>query len=82
MLVVQGDSSPVDGLYPTSQWRLNTLIEDHRSLSLDAPLPAGEYRVLIGLYRLSDGARLPITPDARVSNDSVQVYEWLVADSF
>jgi hypothetical protein len=78
--VLQGDSGPVDGRYPTSQWRLDTLIEDLHSLSLDPPLPTGEYRVLIGLYRLSDGTRLPISSDdASVTNDSLQVYDWVVA---
>jgi Flp pilus assembly protein TadD len=71
----QGDSGPVDGRYPTSQWRMDTLIEDRHSIPLNG-LAAGEYRVLIGLYHLFDGARLPITPadDERVANDSVVVY--------
>jgi tetratricopeptide (TPR) repeat protein len=72
--LVQGDSGPVDGRYPTSRWRAGTLIEDRHSILLD-DLAAGEYRVLIGLYRLADGARLPITPaDERSLNNSVSIY--------
>jgi Flp pilus assembly protein TadD len=74
-LLAQGDSGPLDGRYPTSQWRTNTLIEDQHTILLDESLSAGEYRVLIGLYRLADGTRLPTTPaDERVANDGVLVY--------
>jgi Flp pilus assembly protein TadD len=72
--LVQGDSGPLDGRYPTSQWRTDTLIEDRHIIPL-GDLAAGEYRVLVGLYRLSDSTRLSITPaDERVANDSVLVY--------
>jgi tetratricopeptide (TPR) repeat protein len=75
--VAQGDSGPVDGRYPTSQWRTETLIEDRHTIPLD-DLPAGQYQVRIGLYRLADGARLPITPaDERVANDSALVYTFV-----
>jgi hypothetical protein len=73
--LVQGDSGPVDGRYPTSQWRSATLIEDPHIIPLGDSLASGKYRVVVGLYRLADGTRLPITPaDERVANDSVLVY--------
>jgi Flp pilus assembly protein TadD len=75
-IVAQRDTAPVDNRYPTSQWRAETLIEDRHVIALDEPLPPGEYHAVVGLYRLSDGARLPVTPaeDERVANDSVLVY--------
>jgi hypothetical protein len=73
--LLQGDSGPVDGRYPTSQWRADTLIEDPHIIPLGDSLAVGEYRVIVGLYRLADGTRLPITPaDERLANDSVLVY--------
>jgi hypothetical protein len=74
--IAQRDSAPVDNRYPVSQWRTAVLIEDTHTIILDEPLPPGEYRVLVGLYRLTDNTRLPITPadDERVANDTVLVY--------
>ncbi len=72
--VAQRDSSPVDSRYPTSQWRIDTLIVDSHVLGLDQSLPAGDYIVRIGLYRLSDGTRLSITgADERVQDNSLLI---------
>jgi hypothetical protein len=54
------DSAPVDNRYPTSQWRTGVIIADPHKITFDSSLPSGKYTVQIGLYRLSDGARLPI----------------------
>ena len=62
------DSAPVDNRYPTSQWRTGVTIADLHAIPFDQPLSPGEYTIQIGLYRLSDGARLTITP----SGGSVQ----------
>ncbi len=70
--VTQLDSSPVNGRYPTSQWRTNTLITD--TYEIAHALNGSEYNVRIGLYRLSDGTRLPITQaDPRVQDDSLLI---------
>jgi hypothetical protein len=45
---------------PTSQWGRGEVIVDERSLSL-AGLPAGDYRVVVGLYRPDTGERLPVS---------------------
>jgi len=77
--VAQRDSAPVDNRYPTGQWRLNTVIEDRHTLTLEAPLPPGEYTIRLGLYNLPNGARLPINPiDDRVQDNSLQVWEFTV----
>jgi hypothetical protein len=44
---------------PASQWGRGEVIVDERSLPL-AGLPAGEYRLVVGLYRPDTGARLPV----------------------
>jgi len=77
--VAQRDSAPVDNRYPTGQWRLNTVIEDRHTLTLEAPLPPGGYTVRMGLYTLPDGTRLPIDPtDDRVQDNSLAVWEFTV----
>ncbi len=71
-IVLQGDSGPVEGRYPTSQWRVDTLIADRHEMPLRDPLPEGRYEIRVGLYRLADGSRLPVTPvDERVIDNSV-----------
>jgi hypothetical protein len=72
-----GDSAPVGGRYPTSQWRLNALIADERLISFAKPLPPGAYRVWLGLYRLPDGVRLPIgSAQGTIQDDRLLVYRF------
>jgi hypothetical protein len=59
-IVAQADSAPVNGTYLTTQWRADTLIEDAHTLTFDQPLPSGSYKVVVGLYRLSDLQKLAI----------------------
>ncbi|MBI5670295.1 MAG: hypothetical protein HZC41_20055 [Chloroflexi bacterium] len=69
-IVAQRDTAPVDGRYPTSQWRAGVTIADTHTLTFDA-LPGG-YSVRVGLYRLGDFTRLPITPaDDRVRDNAL-----------
>ncbi len=44
---------------PASQWGRGEVVVDERSLPL-AGLPAGEYRLVVGLYRPDTGARLQV----------------------
>jgi hypothetical protein len=44
---------------PASQWGRGEVIVDERSVPL-AGLPAGEYHLVVGLYRPDTGARLPV----------------------
>ena len=73
-IVAQGDSQPRGGSFPTSLWQPGDIVVD--SHQLDVPLdidPQGRYEILVGLYRLDDMTRLPVT-DARgqpVANDSL-----------
>jgi 4-amino-4-deoxy-L-arabinose transferase-like glycosyltransferase len=56
--VAQADGPPLDGWYPTSWWRPNTLIEETRSFPLPAAMPPGTYHLVLGFYSLVDGHRL------------------------
>jgi hypothetical protein len=65
----QADGPAFNGDYPTNWWSPGETIVDVRPL----PLPPEADRVTIGLYRLADGARLPIVDQAgqRVVNDEI-----------
>ena len=76
--IAQRDSSPVDGRYPTSQWRSNVLIDDQHVLQLPASLSSGIYTIRVGLYRLPAGERLPVTPSDRALDNSLQVATFTV----
>jgi hypothetical protein len=72
-LVAQHDGPPNAGQSPTSGWLKGDRVLDEHQIPLPADLPAGEYRLIVGLYdaagerlRLPDGenhvllTRLPI----------------------
>ena len=62
-LVAQFDGPPLEGLRPTSQWPSGALIVDRRALSLPADLPAGSYRLMVGLYDPISMARAAVVPE-------------------
>jgi hypothetical protein len=67
----QQDVPPANGRYPTSLWEAGEVIGNEVSLSL-AGLSPGEYKLVVGLYDLATGTRLPL---AQVSEASEQVDE-------
>jgi hypothetical protein len=68
-VIAQDDVQPKGGTYPTSVWDVGEVIVDPHSLTLPPGLPAGQYRLRVGMYRLETGERLPV--DA--NGDSVEV---------
>jgi hypothetical protein len=67
----QADGPALNGDYPTDWWSPGETIVDVRPL----PLPPAADRVTIGIYRLADGARLPIVDQngQRVVNDEIVI---------
>jgi len=60
----QMDRQPVDGFRPTSTWRPWEVIADNFGLVLPSDLPAGTYRLVVGMYRWPALTRLPVSaPD-------------------
>lgn len=57
----QGDSAPRGGFYPTSLWIPGETIQDPHLLPLPPDLAPGEYRLLVGMYLLETGERLPVS---------------------
>lgn len=77
-IIAQADGTPAER-YPTSQWRPGAVVADRRLLRPETPPPPGDYAVRVGLYRLSDLARLPVTPAGEdVADDSLRllVAQW------
>jgi hypothetical protein len=60
-LVAQVDQPPLGGAYPTRSWAPGQPVVDLYELPLPQPLPAGRYRLAVGLYELESLARLPVT---------------------
>jgi hypothetical protein len=59
--VAQADKQPRGGDWPTWAWEPGQTVTDTYRLHLPADAPAGEYTIYVGLYRLSDFTRLPIS---------------------
>ncbi len=58
-IVAQQDRMPVNGKYPTRIWDANEQIADAYSIALD-DLPAGTWRIVVGMYSPNTGERLPV----------------------
>lgn len=74
ILYGQGDGPPLDNDYPTSYWSPGEVLADTHAVPLQGDLPAGAY-LLVGLYRLADGTRLPVctTTGERVPDDAIML---------
>ena len=59
-VVAQQDSPPGGGASPTSSWVPAEYITDMYQLVVKPDLPAGEYRIEIGMYDPATGVRLPV----------------------
>ncbi|MBX3013969.1 MAG: glycosyltransferase family 39 protein [Caldilineaceae bacterium] len=62
--LAQMDRQPLDGFYPTSAWQPGTWVAEVYPLALPATLPAGNYRLLTGLYNPTTFERLPLADGA------------------
>jgi hypothetical protein len=70
--VAQQDNEPLNGTYPTTRWGRGDRVTDPYAFSLPRGLPPGEYRVEVGLYRISDLSRLPVLDEeGNVMDDKV-----------
>ncbi len=67
------DKTPLDGWWPTTMWEPGQLVNDEIAVPLPGDLPAGEYELRVGLYRLSDLQRLPLTGDVGKVIDSAAI---------
>jgi hypothetical protein len=59
-VVAQLDRPPANGAYPSSLWEPGEVIRDTLQVPISPQLPPGEYDVVVGLYELATGQRLPV----------------------
>jgi hypothetical protein len=62
------DHRPYDGVVPTTRWTVGAVVKDVVWLDLPADLSSGEYRLLVGMYRLDTMERLPVIGDTTGEN--------------
>ncbi len=55
----RADSPPVMGLWPSTRWQPDMLIEDAHELPIPPGTPPGNYRLEVGLYDPGSGQPLP-----------------------
>ena len=58
--LAQRDSWPWDGWFPTSEWAPGEQVDDPHTVALPASLPAGTYRLAVGMYSLDHDAAVPL----------------------
>jgi hypothetical protein len=68
--VLQADSQPLDGTYPTSLWEPGEHLIDRHTLALPYGLPSGAYTIVVGLYGESDERLLVIDAAGAPAGDS------------
>lgn len=69
-LVAQSDARPAGGAFPTTGWVPGEYITDVHWLRLPEVLPAGDYRLAVGLYDLATGQRLELVKDGQPQGES------------
>jgi hypothetical protein len=78
-LHADGDGPPLDNDYPTSYWSPGEVLADTHVIPLQDGLPTSAH-LLVGLYRLADGTRLPVytIQGERVPDDAIMLdaHDW------
>ncbi|MGE5138739.1 MAG: glycosyltransferase family 39 protein [Rudaea sp.] len=60
-IVSQRDAEPADGFRPTGSWSAGESVEDNVGLLVRPGTAAGDYRLILGLYRPENLVRLPVS---------------------
>jgi 4-amino-4-deoxy-L-arabinose transferase-like glycosyltransferase len=70
----QWDNPPQAGRYPTTAWAKYDTVVDRYTLTLREGAPAGEYRLLVGMYDPTTGERLPAVINGEAQpNNAIQL---------
>ncbi|MHB9031520.1 MAG: ArnT family glycosyltransferase [Anaerolineae bacterium] len=76
-----GDGPPLEGEYPTSFWVQGDWLTDPHQVLVNANLPAGTYRLVVGLYDPESGQRLQVIgSDGQPKSDSITLTNITVSD--
>lgn len=71
--LAQHDGEPAGGSRPTDTWPVGEVIADNHGLLIPPDTPPGTYRLLVGVYGLFDGTRLPTTTGDRLDLGLIRV---------
>jgi len=71
--VAQKDGPAGGGQYPAALWDAGEIITDELTVPLPAELPPAEYKLVVGLYNLADGARLAVPEQP---NNEILLQTW------
>lgn len=63
-ILVQGDSKPQRGFYPTVYWQPGEHVVDTYTLSLPANITPGSYDIILGFYEARNGTRLQLLDES------------------
>jgi hypothetical protein len=68
----QGDSLPMNGMYPTWAWLQGDIVEDEHLIPIEATVPPGTYHLGVGIYELDTLRRLEVTgPEGAPLGDQI-----------
>jgi mannosyltransferase len=70
-IVGQHDSEPGGGLHLTINWKPGEQITDNYGVLVREDTPPGRYRLVVGMYDLFTGDRLPVFEDGESRGDAV-----------
>ena len=77
-IVGQVDSWPLQGTYPTSQWRPGEIINDPYKVRLDPDLSSGSYEIHVGLYMLETLQRMSVVDENGAALDDKVIIPGLI----
>lgn len=75
-LAAQSDTAPVNWAYPTTAWQPGETIRDVHVIPLEATLPRGDYRIVVGMYDPVLDTRLPLreAQGAPIADNAAELY--------
>jgi len=62
--IAQDDREPRGGIYPTTRWAPNEMVQETYTLKVPGDLPRGKYVLRVGWYDADTGERLPVPGSA------------------
>jgi hypothetical protein len=88
-LLAQQDNQPARATRPTYSWAAGEVIEDTYEIPIPPDTAPGNYRLVVGMYELATGERLPVAdatgaslPHEQVLLASVEVEPWIPASTY
>jgi len=72
-IVGQRDAEPGGGAKITTLWEPGEVVTDNYGVLVAPGTPPGEHRLIVGMYSLANGARLPVLDGGEIVGDHVEL---------